>query len=142
MKITGYSAHLQPVGPDRLIGVGQEASAGGSRQGTQVSLFDVSDPAAPRRLAQHQVANAYSEAEYDPHAILWWPDTKLFVVPVNDSALALRVTDNGLTKVGEVSRGGPVRRSLVIGDELWSLTDDSLRVARLSNLEEIGAVKL
>ena len=40
LKITGYSAHLQPVGENRLVGIGQEADQNGRRQGTQVSLFD------------------------------------------------------------------------------------------------------
>src|SRR4029434_2854577 len=75
LKITGYSAHLQPIGEDRLVGIGQEADAVGRVQGTQVSLFDVSDPAAPRRLDRYQVNNGSSEAEYDPHAVLWWPAT-------------------------------------------------------------------
>jgi len=47
LKITGYSAYLQPVDDDRLLGVGQEATAQGRPLGTQISLFDVSDPAAP-----------------------------------------------------------------------------------------------
>jgi uncharacterized secreted protein with C-terminal beta-propeller domain len=38
------------VGENRLIGVGQEATAQGRPTGMQVSLFDVTDPAAPRRL--------------------------------------------------------------------------------------------
>jgi uncharacterized secreted protein with C-terminal beta-propeller domain len=141
LKITGYSAHLQPVGPDRLIGVGQEASEQGRRQGTQVSLFDVSDPAAPRRLDRHHVPDGWSEAEYDPHAILWWPDTQLFVVPMNNRALALRVTSDGLTKAGEFG-DRPIRRSLVVGDELWTLSDDSMTVARLAGLATVGTVKL
>ena len=45
LKITGYSAYLHPAGDGRLIGVGQEASEKGRTLGTQVSLFDVSDPA-------------------------------------------------------------------------------------------------
>ncbi|MBV9822723.1 MAG: beta-propeller domain-containing protein, partial [Actinobacteria bacterium] len=75
LKITGYSAHLQPAGDGRLIGVGQEADADGRVQGTQVSLFDVSNPAEPRRLAQHKIPGGSSEAEWDPHALLWWPAT-------------------------------------------------------------------
>ena len=47
LKITGYSAHLQPVGENRLIGIGQEADRNGMTKGTQISLFDVSDPARP-----------------------------------------------------------------------------------------------
>ena len=50
LKITGYSAYLHPIGEDLLLGVGQEASEQGRRLGAQVSLFDVSDPASPKRL--------------------------------------------------------------------------------------------
>ncbi|GLZ01507.1 beta-propeller domain-containing protein [Actinoplanes sp. NBRC 103695] len=144
LKITGYSAHLQPVGPDRLIGIGQEASTEGRRLGTQVSLFDVSDPAAPRRLAQHHLANAYSEAEFDPHAILWWPATELLVVPISGAgALALKVSGSGLASAGEIAKGGQpdaIRRSLVIGDELWTLSHGGLQASRLSTLAPIAFV--
>jgi uncharacterized secreted protein with C-terminal beta-propeller domain len=153
LKITGYSAHLQPVGEDRLAGIGQEADTRGRVQGTQVSLFDVSDPAAPRRLAQHHVNNGYSEAEYDPHAVLWWPATNLLVVPVtsasmSSSALALRVTDAGLTRIGEVSQprraegyAGTIRRSLVVGDVLWTMSELGLQASSLSTMEPITFVR-
>ena len=49
LKILGYSAYLHPVGEHELLGVGQDATPEGRRLGTQLSLFDVSDPAAPRR---------------------------------------------------------------------------------------------
>jgi uncharacterized secreted protein with C-terminal beta-propeller domain len=144
LKINGYSAHLQPVGDDLLVGVGQDASAQGVREGLLVSLFDVADPTSPRRLAQHVVPQADSEAEFDPHALLWWPATHLLVVPVagsTDGALALRVEDGALKVAGHLTTSG-IRRSLVIGDRLWTLSDTSLAVADLSTLDSIGSVPL
>ena len=77
LKITGYSAYLHPAGDGRLLGIGQEATEQGRIQGTQISLFDVRDPAKPNRLAQYHVQGAHSEAEFDPHAFLYWPQTGL-----------------------------------------------------------------
>ncbi|WP_176732029.1 beta-propeller domain-containing protein [Micromonospora rhizosphaerae] len=126
LKINGYSAYLHPAGEGRLLGVGQEASDQGRVQGTQLSLFDVTDPAKPTRIAQYHVRQGHSEAEFDPHAFLYWPAERLVVVPltvygavsssgaVNDRsvvgkpglpsnvALALRVGDGGFTEVGTV----------------------------------------
>jgi uncharacterized secreted protein with C-terminal beta-propeller domain len=155
LTITGYSAHLQPAGDGRLIGIGQEANAAGRTQGTQVSLFDIADPANPRRLAQHQVAGGESQAEWDPHALLYWPATQLLVVPVTrfdptgaaapaESALALRVTDAGLTEVGTITQprvGGSaptVRRTLVTGTLLWTLSDLGLQASDLSTMGRIA----
>ncbi|MCU7722143.1 beta-propeller domain-containing protein [Actinoplanes sp. KI2] len=144
LKITGYSAHLQPVGGDLLVGIGQEASAQGVREGLGISLFDVADPAHPRRLAQHVLADSTSEAEFDPHAVLWWPATQLLVVPVNgrtNGAVAVHVR-NGTIRPGGNLTGAPIRRSLVIGDQLWMLGDTGLGVADLSTLDRIGFVPL
>ncbi|RZU75527.1 putative secreted protein with C-terminal beta-propeller domain [Micromonospora kangleipakensis] len=128
LKINGYSAYLHPAGEGRLLGVGQEASDRGRVQGTQLSLFDVSDPTKPTRIAQYHVKQGHSEAEFDPHAFLYWPAERLVVVPltvygtgavsspgaVNDKkvagspglptnvAVALRVGDGGFTEVGTV----------------------------------------
>ena len=154
LKITGYSAHLQPVGDGRLVGIGQEVTAGRTR-GTQVSLFDVTDPAGATRLAQQLVPGGQSEAEWDPHAILWWPATKLLVVPMTQfgvageaaagpSAMALRVTDRGLTEVGkitqpEVAGAVPsVRRTLVAGNALWTLSDYGLQASDLSTMDRVS----
>ena len=52
LKIPGFSSYLHPVGEDLLLGVGQDASLEGMVEGLQVSLFDVSDPTDPRRVAQ------------------------------------------------------------------------------------------
>ena len=50
LKILGYSSYLHPVGEHELLGIGQDATPEGIRQGTQLSLFDVADPADPKLL--------------------------------------------------------------------------------------------
>ncbi|MDX1511374.1 MAG: beta-propeller domain-containing protein [Nitriliruptorales bacterium] len=82
LKIPGYSAYLHPVGDGRLIGVGQDATDAGRVTGLQVSLFDVSDPADPQRLAHVVMPNANSESEWNHHAFLHWPMTGTTVLPM------------------------------------------------------------
>ncbi|MET0424192.1 MAG: beta-propeller domain-containing protein [Actinoplanes sp.] len=148
LKITGYSAHLQPVGDDRLIGIGQEANTEGQVSGTQISLFDVSDPATPKRLDQHMIAGgATSEAEFDPHALLWWPASGLLVVPLDTARpLALKVTNNALQAPTQLAapegQRDPVRRSLVVGEVLWTVSESGLTASNLSTLDKLAWVPL
>ncbi|MBW3662101.1 MAG: beta-propeller domain-containing protein [Actinobacteria bacterium] len=113
LKILGYSAYLHPVGDGLLLGIGQDATEQGQTLGTQVSLFDVSDLDAPRRVANTTVQQGYSDAEYDHHAFLWWAPTGMAMLPVSiwsdtgswSGAIGLRV-DTGartLDRVGQVS---------------------------------------
>lgn len=155
LKITGYSAYLHPAGDKRLLGVGQEATAQGRVQGTQVSLFDVADLTAPNRIAQYHVRQSQSEAEFDPHAFLYWPDTGLLVVPIRSygrgmgsgEALVLRVGDDALTEVGTVTHPasgsdgrlpGDIRRSLVIDDVLWTVSAAGLMASDQATLRTLA----
>ncbi|HSR85478.1 MAG TPA: beta-propeller domain-containing protein [Streptosporangiaceae bacterium] len=81
LELSGYSAYLYPIDATHLIGIGQNANSLGQTTGTQISLFDVSDPAAPVRLAVHDLQFGHSQAEFDPHAFLYWPSSKLLVIP-------------------------------------------------------------
>ena len=76
LEIPGYSAYLHPLGGGLLLGVGQEADATGRTQGTQVSVFDVSDLAHPKRTQHVVYGHGNSEAEFDPHAFLWWAPSR------------------------------------------------------------------
>jgi hypothetical protein len=68
LKILGYSGYLHPAGGDTLLGVGRDADARGTAKGLQVSLFDVSDPASPKRLDRADLPGAWSDVEGDHHA--------------------------------------------------------------------------
>ena len=165
LKIAGYSAYLHPIGDNLLIGVGQDADEGGHTRGLQVSLFDVSDPASPRRIKHGVLPGASSEAEWDHHAFLWWPATSLAVIPYQRfqtvavvdggkagtvitpgseevGALGMIVTRDTIREAGRVIHptdqlfGQGVRRSLVVGDTLFTLSDTGLKASGLSDFAE------
>lgn len=139
LKIDGYSAYLHPAGDGRLIGVGRSADSSGRTNGMQVSLFDVADPTKPARITQYVVPGSYTEAEYDPHAFLYWQPTGLLVVPVwtamlrtsngpSGDAVALRLTGTSINSLATITGpvGQQIRRSLMIGHVLWTVTDQSV----------------
>jgi uncharacterized secreted protein with C-terminal beta-propeller domain len=135
LKILGFSAYLHPLGDDLLLGVGQDATAEGRRLGTQLSLFDVSDPRRPRRLHQRALAPGSSSAvEWDHRAFLHWAATGLTVVPVDGSAAGFRATRRGIEPVGGISQEGWITRSAVIGDRLLTVSDSGVTASPLSTL--------
>jgi len=112
LKLLGYSSYLHPISEDLLLGVGQDATAQGRTQGTQLSLFDVSDPRRPSRRAQVALgANASSNAEYDPHAFLFWKPAGLGhpAVGVRSRRPGVRGRRRLLDRHGEPRRGRPHR---------------------------------
>jgi hypothetical protein len=99
LKILGYSAYLHPVGDGLVLGVGQDADEDGRTRGLQLSLFDVSNLADPQRVHQVTLEDAYTEAEWDHHAFLYWPATGLTVIPYQlwswDESTHVEKFDNG-----------------------------------------------
>lgn len=160
LKLLGYSAYLHPVGDGLLLGVGQDATEQGRTQGTQVSVFDVSDLANPKRLDNYTLDSGYSSAEYDHHAFLYWPDTGLTVIPVQvwqwdedtetesgfSGAIALDVGSGGIEEIGRITHGDtkdsteywmnpPIQRSLVIGESLYTISDQGVLQSDLDTVE-------
>lgn len=149
LKVAGYSAYLHPVGENLLLGLGQDATDEGQTQGTQLSLFDVSDPTVPKRLHNYTMAQSSSEAEYDHHAFLYWPKSGLTVIPVQSYATenpfigALAATVNktsGITEKGRITQpvsdiwAGNIRRSMMIGDLLYTISDVGIQASDPSTL--------
>jgi hypothetical protein len=154
LKVTGYSSYLHPIGEGRLLGIGREVDPKSARTiGTQVSVFDVTDPQRPALHSRQVFPQGWSEAEHDPLAFLWWPVARLMVVPLwqHDGsqdrpfagAVGLRVApDGGLVEVGRLEHPlgdedhprVPVR-NLVVGDEIFSVFDDGVMASSVDTLE-------
>jgi hypothetical protein len=169
LKIPGYSAYLHPVGEGLLLGVGQDATDTGRTTGTQLSLFDVSDPTSPQRISTLPIGG-YSEVEWDHRAFLFWPADGTIVLPVSpgwndcgpwDECLAKSLVGAGggvvvaeldgreLVARGTISHSSPsqrgcwnpLQRSIVIGDELVTVGLDRLKFSDRQSLEPRDSVR-
>jgi uncharacterized secreted protein with C-terminal beta-propeller domain len=146
VKLPGYSAYLHPIGEDLLLGIGQDASEQGRPLGTQLSIFDVSDLRRPARLYRATLGQGWSEAESDHHAFLFWPRTGLVVIPFNQQAFGFRVgRKRGIDEVGRIEHGAAtvpwssaIRRSLVVGDSVLTVSDAGVESSSLDTLAAQG----
>ena len=86
LDLTGFSSFLQPLSGPLLLGVGQSVDGNLRQSGLQLSVFDVAVPSAPALESRVELPGGYSGAQYDPHALLWWPRTRLVAMPVSDPA--------------------------------------------------------
>lgn len=158
LKIPGYSAYLHPIGEDLVLGVGQDATDDGAVQGSQVSVFDVSDITDPTRLDVLTLGRGTSsQVEYDHHAFLHWDG--LTMIPVQQwtwdgkgeevlmSAIGVRIDESGeLSEVGEVVHPGgagkewdwraQIMRTVVVGDSVYTMSSKGLMKSGLDDLGE------
>lgn len=146
LEVTGYSDYLYPTQPGRLLGIGQDVSAAQLVRGLQVSLFDVTHAAHPKRIADVIRKHTPGEDRIDPHAFLYWPATGTAVVPIDSwnwtqsgAVLVLHVTGDGLRTVGLIRNPEVVtaddtyqdgiERSLWIGGSIWTMSASGLQVS-------------
>ncbi len=138
LKIPGYSAYLHPVGDGLLLGVGQDATDEGRTTGTQLSLFDVSDPANPQRISTLPIGGQ-SEVEWDHKAFLFWEPDGTIVLPVSpgwsDCGPAVDCLAKGISGAG----GGAVVAELD-GRELDGSRHDQPRRLEQPLLEPAAAI--
>ena len=163
LKIPGYSAYLHPVGDGLLLGVGQDATEEGQVLGTQLSLFDVSNPQDPQRIDTLQIGG-YSEVEWDHKAFLYWQPDGTIVLPVspgwsdcgpNDDCISDQISGAGggavvvsldgddLSARGVINHElrndygcwNPLQRSIAIGDELVTVGLDQLKFSDRQTLQ-------
>jgi hypothetical protein len=157
LKIPGYSAYLHPVADGLLLGIGQDATDEGMVQGSQVSLFDVSDLASPVRLDTVTLSEGTtSQVEYDHHAFLYWDG--LAMIPVQQwnwdgeteeifvGAVGVAVEGDDLVEVAKITHPGgegkewdwraQIMRSIVIGDSLYTISPKGILQSSLDTLDE------
>jgi Beta propeller domain len=146
LELPGYSAYLHPISAGLLLGIGQDVDAASNEpSGTQVSLFDVSDPRHPSRLAHASLGRGWSAAESDHHAFLYWPATGLVVVPFGQQAVALHVTGSGIRELRRIVQSQAhqaqlpeIDRSVVVGSRLLTVSAAGVAANGLTNLAPMG----
>jgi uncharacterized secreted protein with C-terminal beta-propeller domain len=160
VDLLGYSAYLHPVGDGLLLGVGQAANQQGQVQGTQLSLFDVSDPANPTRIAQKVIGRGGSSStvEFDHHAFLWWDPTKMAALPLQiydydpqtgkseqfTGVVGFHVAKaDGISETGRVHHpsdgySAPIDRLLVVGDRLFTVSMLGVKSSDLVSFADRG----
>lgn len=176
LVMPGFSTYLHPLGDDHLVGVGFAGTMDGAITGLAVSLFDVSNFAAPALADQFTMESddwSYSEALYDHHAFTlfngvlsmpaytWDWDAATGDYTGFSGMLVLQVdTSEGLSELGRIdhstlverstciydsSRSGPcssdwwyasMRRSVVVDDNLYSISDYGVVVTPVSSPAE------
>ncbi len=148
LKIPGYSGYLHPVGEDLLLGVGQSGN-----NKVQFSLFDVGDPTSPRRIDTQAYGWGNAAAEFDPKAFLFWEPRDLVMAPVTSygrgradfsGLVVLRADARGLkeeARIGSLRAAGQAVRSLVIGDEVYVLSERGLESSELDGYRTIDRLR-
>ena len=146
LVIPGYSTYLQPLDDTHLLAVGR------SSQNVEVSLFDVSDMSAPRRVDVYTIvggSETWSAAEHDPHAFAYFPEQHILALPaitlgwpLHQQTLLLKVDDQkGFSKVGTIEGGSQWddQRNVRIGDFIYAFFGHELKVVSLASPDEVVA---
>jgi hypothetical protein len=149
LKVPGFSRFLQPLEEGFLLGIGRDADPEtGRTRGLKVSLFDVRDASAPTEVDTFLVDQpaeswSWSNAEWDHHALGFFPELDVVALPVQSYAMVAAAPPDGLptwqsrsgvvvldidpatgiTELGTVEHDSHLLRTARIGSTLYSVAD-------------------
>ncbi|MEG6513369.1 beta-propeller domain-containing protein [Desulforamulus ruminis] len=138
--------------------------------GVKVALFDVTTPSAPKEISKYVVSrgDADSPALRDHRAVLFSKEKNLLAIPIHYRPLRIinplekkavnrdwqgvfvfnLTPQKGIQLKGTVEHSSPgqlyspVQRSLYIGEYLYTLSEQRVKINRLDNLQEIKDIPL
>ena len=84
LKVPGFSSYIHPIDEGHLLTVGSDATDTGMVTGVSLQIFDVTDPTAPKQAFKQTfgTGEAWSEAQWDHHAFVYYASRKLLALPV------------------------------------------------------------
>jgi Beta propeller domain/RTX calcium-binding nonapeptide repeat (4 copies) len=157
LKIPGFSEYLQVIeqdGKSLLLGVGRDADPVTGRAGAlKVSLFDVSNPNAPKEIESYVFADqsSTSDALWDPKAITYVPDQRILAIPTrsytnypSEARLTVFSVDSqqGIDRIGEVSHDNDwINRSVSIRNDLYAVSNNRISAYGVPGLTTLGDIK-
>jgi hypothetical protein len=137
---------LQPIDATHLVGIGQLPGATDtSSDQLELSLYDVSDPTNPTLVSRTILddgsqGDAYSAAEYDPHALSYFADQGILAVPVTVTIFNNTGSSGGGTPE-PLNPGGPIVVDPILPVSFTTQSAlDVFQVNPASGLTSLGSV--
>ena len=167
VKLPGFSSYLHPVGDGLLLGVGSGGTEDGVDGSAKLSLFDVSDPTAPKEADSIVIKDSWLNTQYK--AFVTVKSDGSFLIPLDiytpyteddgayaytefkyyTGAIRVAVKDGKLTELNryliEEKEGFwcSVERALYIGDTVYAVSGmPFVATFRMSTGEELYRVTL
>lgn len=173
LKIPGFSNYLHPLDDDHLIGFGYDTKLVPVKNGEprvmtggmKISLFDVSDFAAPVEKDTEIIGGpgTYSTLQYDHKALFTHPQRNLFGFPAalyegtagdyvefeGEGALIYTITPDGISQAASlIEQAGnqyedwntATQRILYIGEELYTIANGEIKSYSLETFEPISSM--
>ena len=151
VKVTGFSTYLHPIDADHILGIGIEGSS------MKLSIFDVSNPTAPQEEFRYILEN-YSPPYliWDYKAVLFDAEKEMLVIPCSQSSWTNNVytytseayvfkvsATDGITLRGVIEHGDYqwVERSLYIGEYLYTISNEMVKVNLLSDFSDVNSLQ-
>jgi uncharacterized secreted protein with C-terminal beta-propeller domain len=146
-SLYGYFSYLYPLDQNHLLGIGGgNATAGSSTPCLQITLLDITDLAHPV-VVDHQSYNTPTTAfanniGSEPRGFSYFPDAGIMALPYDfqlngemvHRLMLWHVDPNaGFAELGQVAQTSDVQRSFRIGDDLYSLADNDLKIVTFSD---------
>lgn len=151
LKLPGYSTYLHPLGENLLMGIGYDGDEENAKtENLKIALFDISDMTAVSVLDEFVIKNSYSDANYEPKALIHYPQKNIVGIPVTrysegtsevNSFAVIRYTDNSLSEVRGFVHASDIYstmfRGTYIGDMIYTIDDYKVIEHSLSTGENL-----
>jgi uncharacterized secreted protein with C-terminal beta-propeller domain len=162
LKIPGFTRYLHPYDENHVIGIGKDGND------VKISFFDVSNVSSPIEIALYALEGAWSDTPVlsEHKAFLFDKSKELLVIPVSiwstfnhssslwQGAYAFTISltleqkimlRGNITHVesGHIQNGSyDVKRTLFIGDVLYTISESKIKMNSLLDLSEINELSL
>lgn len=147
LKITGFSEYLHPWAEGRLFGLGQGATEEGRVTGLKLVMFDTADKKDVSAIKSLEISGSYSNALYDPNAILIDYGKNLIGFPVDNGYELYSYSDSrGFEKLAALSLDDSGEwdcnmRGAYVGENLYIAGQNGLTVYALGDYSLLTTVK-
>ncbi|MFM9010201.1 MAG: beta-propeller domain-containing protein [Planctomycetota bacterium] len=148
LKVSGYSEFIHILDRDLILAIGRDVAEGNAWNAfgpLQISVFDVSDPSAPRLVDRHEFSggrgtttavtgNPWIRGDGDPLALGAYGAEGVITIPVSDGNGDQWVEVVSVDAAGAISRIGvidhveQVERTVKVGDRLVGVSDSDVTV--------------